>query len=465
MGLFNDGESRSAACALNSLDEWSKGSDGNLINGVIGMSMKPVDDSSFPTNIEQATPDFIRKNLENWDNQILKSRAARLRISERDAGLVDSKPLFLLHAEETAKLEKCPLETVLKRYADELVCSNYPTVECFLPDEIAEYIQCGTLPENRLGHTDVCSACSMLLAASLPGDFDNVLAGMTVADHDLQPESIGGRIIRIFTDYGAIFLPALLLILVYVALRFIDRQAALQTVFNDPLAWGFLLGGTFFYVLVSKALVNYQKARWWSTAAIIGLVLLGFGYVNIRQIRSAKVAEVARAFKWAQDQTESLALRAIQQRQTTGQFPNAKQASSIIGSSKTSGTPKVSVETKESESAATYAVKYIVTTADLKGQIVVEINPDGGTIKWEDGSNVLAQVQVLTATVKALDDGTSDDTVPTVTFVNGASYRVSFDELPQLQPGTHVVAAVDPSTSSVQSCLAISKNFPPPRPF
>src|SRR5262249_19141256 len=130
-----------------------------------------------PTNVERATPEHVRRNLADWDSNLLKLRAVRLQVSEQEAALVGNKPLFLIHAEARAKAEGCQVETILEQYADEFVYSKYPTPECFLPNEVAEYVKQGTLPVERLGHTDLCSACSMLLASFLPKDLDDILTG------------------------------------------------------------------------------------------------------------------------------------------------------------------------------------------------------------------------------------------------------------------------------------------------
>ena len=421
----------------------------------------PKMDGPLPTNIERATPDYVRENLSKWDQEVLKRRAARLSVPLEEAAGLDNKPLLILEAEQRAKAEGVPVDKILDRYAEEYLRSGYPTAECFLPDEIVEYIQRGSLPD-RMDHTDNCPACSMLLGTILPKNFDDMLqsgAVATKAEKELNKSEAGGnkgrllRYVHTFTDTGVIFLPMLILAVGYGIFRLFDRGTTSRTVPSDARTWIIAFVGTFFCLVALRALYAFPKVRSWTTASIVGLVFIGFLYVDYSQSKSNTAANVALAFKWAQSGTESLGVKAIQQFQQTGKFPTPKQATEIVGA-KMKNPEGMSVASKVTNQEATYTI----TATDLQGKLVAEVEPTGGEITWEEGGKVLSQIQLLIGTVKDVSADDSNNAAPTVTFEDGHSYSlINSDGIALPSPGERVVAAVDPKTYSVENYRVISR--------
>jgi hypothetical protein len=66
-------------------------------------------------------------------------------VSLEEAFRVEAKPLFMVEIERRTEAEGRPVESVLEEYSKRLQQSTYPTAACFLPDEVAEYVD-GILP-------------------------------------------------------------------------------------------------------------------------------------------------------------------------------------------------------------------------------------------------------------------------------------------------------------------------------
>jgi hypothetical protein len=83
--------------------------------------------NNLPLNIENATPDYVRDHLADWDKQILERRAEQLGVSVEEARRRakeefrrNPKPLLLIEAERQAQAEGTTVDAILEEYESRL---------------------------------------------------------------------------------------------------------------------------------------------------------------------------------------------------------------------------------------------------------------------------------------------------------------------------------------------------------
>lgn len=377
----------------------------------------------FPPNIAEATPSHVRANLSSWDDDILIRRAARLKMSKEAACAIENKPLFLVEAEERAKVEGRSLRSVLNCYSQELQRSQYPTPDCLDSDEIASYAEKGHLERERLEHAQQCNECSVLMSISRSGSPVKARASVVVL-----------RNLRKWVTLGA---PALLVLaLTYSALATFGNGSA-----ASPYAWIISVFGSFAFLAMHRGLQSFPTARNVVSSIIVGLAISGVVWVQFLQ-ESAN-SQITR--QWARERTESLVLSAMEQQLTTGKFPEPDEASAMTNEGSEEDVERLRVEAPTvTRDSATYIVK--VPNANAKIVAQMQANDGGVTI---DDSKTVERLQMLMGTVK------SDGSEKGILTQEGTFYKVGHQRDFFLAPGTRVVALVDQSTSRVDKYRAV----------
>jgi len=77
-----------------------------------------------------------------------------------------NKPLFRIEAERLAAELGSTAEALLERSLRPILHPDFPTRECFLPDELLEFERRGTLTPDRSQHAESCDTCAAMLRSS-----------------------------------------------------------------------------------------------------------------------------------------------------------------------------------------------------------------------------------------------------------------------------------------------------------
>lgn len=77
-------------------------------------------------------------------------------------------PQYLRSAETLAAEQGMSAQDLLDVLRETALSPNYPTPDCFLPNEVWEYERTGAIPDGRLSHADECTSCRALLATLTP---------------------------------------------------------------------------------------------------------------------------------------------------------------------------------------------------------------------------------------------------------------------------------------------------------
>ncbi len=400
---------------------------------------------ALPTNIENATREHIRKSLPSWDAKILARRAERLGISLGEAADINNTPLFMVEIEGRAATEGRTVESLLEEYSGRLRQSTYPTPACLLPDEVVEYAD-GTLPLERLEHANTCNACATLLAAALPSDeaardlIETLRATSPIYDESEQvPVAAAAASIKLPFDLGFVerwagvaFVPAIVLIAMYVISLTIDTRAARQTFLHSPVPWlAALITAGLGLVISERRPVLRSVGVGLAFAAVLASSFL----VDFRRSQSA---DRDLAIKSAVDQLAQFSVTSLENRQVTGKF---------IDTQHSSGPLRI-----ETAAISNSQVRYVATSKQVPGQAVADIGENGGgEIKWEEGDKTVRQLQFLTGTIH------SEGGIFKIQAADGHTYNLPVADLRNVAPNTAVFAVVDPNTASVHSMRILDR--------
>jgi len=402
---------------------------------------------SLPTNIENATREHVRDSLPSWDAKIRARRAERLRISPEQAANIDAKPLFMLEIEDRAMTENRTVDALLEEYRTRLRQSTYPTPACLLPDEVVAYTE-GALALERLQHADTCNACATLLAGAVPGDeaageFVDALRTPAPIGVEAEQQRMPAAAARWpgfdwgFAERwaGAVVIPAVTLIAIYVLSLRVDSNATRQTFLHNPLPW------------ISGLVV--ALLGWWSVTGLKRHPVLrsvGIGLAVTAVLASSFVADFRHsqssdrdlAIKSALDQLTQISVNSLQNRQVNGKFIDVQHSSGPL-----------QIQTAEISRSQ---VRYIATSKQVPGQAVADIGDNGGgEIKWEEGDKTIRQLQFLMGKLH------NEGGVVTIQLSDGRSYNLKGTDLGNLAANTPVFAVVDPSTESVHSLQILNR--------
>lgn len=398
---------------------------------------------AFPTNAQRATREFVARHIGEWDQKILERRAARLGISFEAAKGVEEKPLYLIEAEREAKERNVSLENVLDEYQERLNLSNYPGPDCLLPDEVEELVF-GEASPARLKHLEVCPGCSALLAASRKTEeaAEEAVKVMkaAVGSREVAPSAPferaereineSAREIQVFESWVALVAPpVLLLFLAGFVLFEIDHTATKATFLRSPLAW--LVVG----LVVLGALLGLLGFRMSSLARSImtGGALAAFA-VTLAVVDFQKTkANQALSVSLAQSQMERVCGEAFQNRQLSVAAFEPYADKGLLDLV----TKHVSID------HATYEI----SGKGLPGRMVCQLGTSQGTINWEHGNKTDPRVLLVAGMLKTANGNT------VLRAADGEKYAIPVDVI-TFEPATantHVVASIDPATSSVKS--------------
>lgn len=457
---------------------------------------RPRDDKdAVPTNFEDATPAYVRKNVAVWDKEILESRAARLGVPLDDVPSIDATPLFMIEAERQAHAEGRTVKEVLEQYSSELRDSSYPTPDCLLPDEVAEYLEHHScLPKDRLAHADSCTACQTLLEASVfNAELEEELSvavaaairhaksaseikeeGLLTNRRIDRLQSIVDEVIpsdpgvnassdrtktaepHLFQRLAAGLPPALTELLVppialfvgaFLVLLYIDKTAAALTV---PVSFvGFsavLLASVFLFVVVERGLWSYPRPRNLLVGLIFAGVVMAFSWQDFQKTRSS----IAVVFEWRCYQAESFAMSSMEHRQLTGAFLGEEDIPPNQGDF------VVKVKDRTQDSAT-----YVISLPSGPSMMVAIVQPDKGEIQWDNGNRTRQSIQLVTGIVEKPSDPTD---LPELN-AGGRKYAWSnLDVALPPSPGTIVLAAINPKTASVENFRVVAQRPADTRP-
>jgi hypothetical protein len=296
---------------------------------------RPAARPELPTNIESATREHVLENLASWDAEILERRAKRLGVPIDEASQIESKPLFLIEAERQARAENRTVESVLEEYASRMQSSTYPGPECFLPDEIAEYVE-GVLPSERLKHAEACSGCKVLLAGSFPPEdgASKLLAyfesrsslSNASADSNIREVTPAADLSRYRTALlkswvAAVLPPAILLPGMYLTLSILDKDATKLTSLSSSLPWLVALLTAIVTLVIFERYRGSRPMRSLAAGISGALVLGAFFLVDFHQARSNRDLAVM----YARDRFSSLCLSSLLNQEQTGNFGRIDQ--------------------------------------------------------------------------------------------------------------------------------------------
>lgn len=397
-------------------------------------SKERPDNGSLPTNIEQATPEYIQQNLASWEEKILNSWISP-NVTDTD------KPVFLVEAEQQAAKEKVSLETILARYSTDLRNSTYPTQECLHSEEL-EHLP---LHPKRHNHVETCAPCSMLLAAAsrdtVP-EFAHIFfppKPQPTATAELEEPTLWAFAKR---RGRAVFVPIAILLIAFSAAFALDPKSASLTAPSNLLTWVIVALTSFGYLVALRNLKHRELLRTYLTAAIVGVAISGVFFVDFHQSQKSSQEAANTTAKLAQSRTEMLASSALEQKQATGEFLTSREASAIVNES-----PDHTEMNVETEPNSAKSITYIVTIPKVPGKIKAEVQSDAASglaeVVWLDVNNkVQNTISYLLARVKAAKP--IDNTSAQITFEDGRSYvlRSGDKSLPPL--GSLVVAKVNP---------------------
>ena len=401
---------------------------------------KPGEPQSLPTNLETATRENIRSSLPSLAAKILTRRAQRLRVSEEEASRVESKPLFMVEIERRAAAEGRTVESVLEEYSRRLEQSTYPTRDCFLPDEVAEYAN-HALSADRLAHANACAPCATLLASAVPSDraareLVEAIRSMPSFVEDGFEDLTAATATNNWPAFnlaaakrwaGVVLVPVFALTLMYFTFLRMDTSATRLTYLHSPVMWIVAaVAATLFTLSVFEVRrpVYRSLAVGGAFAAVLGCSF----FIDFRRSQSNRDF----AIKFAQDQVATLAAASIENRQTTGKFLDFSHSSDLF-----------QIETPQISNSQ---VRYVATSRQLPGKIVADIGDHGGDLKWEYGNKTVQQLELLTGTLE------NNAGALHLRLSNGHIYAVPItDRLRNLPPNTEVLAFVDPATSSLRS--------------
>ena len=125
--------------------------------------------TALPTNIKNLTRQYVKDHIPEWDQKIKEQSASDLAQLNDEGTPIELRPLYLIEVERRAQMENRSVQDVLVEYTEQLHRSTYPGPNCFLPDELSEFIDTG-LSEERLRHAKGCPSCATLLSMSRPLD-------------------------------------------------------------------------------------------------------------------------------------------------------------------------------------------------------------------------------------------------------------------------------------------------------
>ncbi len=421
----------------------------------------------LPANIESATRSHVAENLAAWQANIISARAARLGISVGEASQVEGKPLFVLEAEKRARIEGRDVNAILQEYSDQLQRSQYPTAQCLMPDEVAEYVE-AVLPSQRHQHIQECNECAMLVAAAQPEPRE--AAAMEDDDFLREPERVPayaaaavamparrqsegrfGTHARLFflanlKKWGLVASPVLVIFLadyLYTKLRNAGTSWPIE---SSGEVWFLAACGLFLYLVSLVGFRTVPRYRGLANGFILAAIIFGYASIDARENR--RIAESA--FQW--NGAASLGMTSIQQLQSTGTFLGPQHAS-IPGHSLTGNSGSVNIDVKTSADEATY----VVTASELPGQITVDVHGESGSLKWEDGDKTIKKADLLTGWVEVAKSGDSAGAEPEKELVVGPQhYKCAACALLPAS-GTRIVATVNPATARVENYLVISQ--------
>jgi hypothetical protein len=398
----------------------------------------------LPANVEHANREYVRNRLASWDDEILSKRADRLKVTREAASQGETQPLYLFEAEQRAHREGRTLESVLAEYAERLTRSTYPGPQCFLPDEITEYVE-GTLSVERSLHADDCPGCTILLRMSKPEerarealhDAMRVAGTETPFEMEVAASSRAAKatawIPAIENWAGAVLVPGFALAVASLYLWQKDRSAAELTFVHSPLPWivAALMAVVALLMFVAPGL--HPLARSVGAGLAVGVVAMSFLVTDFRNSRATRDSQIS----VAQRQAESSCATFIGHRERTGEFLNTNQ----------------SVGGFQLDTARISALQatYVFTGKGIPGRVVCKLEANGGQLTWEFGTTESELSRLVTGTVHETDKGT------TVKVADGQSYSlVTPSGLENISTGAHVVAALDRKTSAARSVRVLA---------
>lgn len=94
---------------------------------------------------------------------LAKSKGVKRRVAKPE-----TKPKFLIAAEEKAHQLDIPVEDILNDDLHRMRKSKYPGPDCLEPYEVEEFVAAGELSDDILSHIDTCDPCKALLLSAKP---------------------------------------------------------------------------------------------------------------------------------------------------------------------------------------------------------------------------------------------------------------------------------------------------------
>lgn len=196
--------------------------------------------------------------------------------------------------------------------------------------------------------------------------------------------------------------------------------------------------GVFLLIMIHRGLRRMPRIRIVASSCMLATMFAGILLHDYQQ----SVARFALSFDWARSKTETLAFSALEHKRFTGVFPDYSDARNIANSYPS--------DIKFSSQSASH-VTYIVKVPGLPGEMIADLNDDGGEIRWQEGRKVLKQMDLVTGVViqNQLSSGT-------VLFQHGSKARLPEGTSVTPPPGSVVVAAIDPENATISHYQAIS---------
>ena len=153
----------------------------------------------------QKSPEELQKLLTPVSGRELDALVSEI-VGESNAAheesLTPETPLFLQAAEARAAASGVTVDRLLADYTARVKASNYPTLDCLLPDEVQRVSEGGTLSDEQRKHVSSCEPCNNLLVAArlspnrrelLMSDVETISEPPFTDDQDVLAETAANR--------------------------------------------------------------------------------------------------------------------------------------------------------------------------------------------------------------------------------------------------------------------------------
>lgn len=357
-------------------------------------------------------------------------------------------PLYDQDVEERANRQRKTAAQIRSEDQQILADSQFPSTDCFKPGELLLATSKNeALRESRWVHLRSCMYCQALVA-NTKVDEQAVAEISRLLAKDSTPRQVGWweRLLTLpptprFVLAMEIVLPVVL-VGVAVGSVFLAHRLAIvppTTVSLDPPSFSdarALLLGAFavapFLLLAVFALWigrhflfdGFRRSGAVYAGILLGVLAGGYAWWNVEQrarqtqitmmLLSSRVAEVAAA---------SLSVH-----KNTGEFPNLDFSPGAL-------VVKTTMHT-------TQQAEYNAHAAGLKGSVVADVRPDGGTVYWRGERESHELARLVLGKIRSVNADSVD-----VSWTNGTTGRVKASWDPFRKPGDTVITVVDARTN------------------